>query len=50
MKGDGPIAELISQRFSAAKRRFGLDAVRTPLDLTQFHVPAQPTNQLDLFA
>ncbi len=50
MKGDGPIAELIGQRFSAAKRRFGLDAVRAPLDLTRFRVPAQPTNQLDLFA
>jgi DNA repair photolyase len=50
MKGDGPIAELIGARFSAAKRRLRLDAPRPPLDLTRFRVPAKLGDQLDLFA
>jgi len=50
MKGDGPIAEIIGARFAAAKRRYGLDKPRAPLDLTQFKVPRAPTAQLDLFA
>src|SRR5579863_8594142 len=45
MKGDGPITELIGARFSAAKRRFGLDGVRPPLDLSQFSVPAAKGDQ-----
>jgi DNA repair photolyase len=49
MKGEGPIAELISQRFRIAQRRFGLDRERTPLDTTQFRVPPKAVNQLDLF-
>jgi DNA repair photolyase len=49
MKGEGPIAELIAKRFAIAKRRFGLDAERTPLDLTRFRVPAKAGDQLDLF-
>ena len=49
MKGDGPIADLIGARFAAAKRRYGLDRPRAPLDLTQFKVPPTPTAQLDLF-
>jgi DNA repair photolyase len=49
MKGDGPIAELIAQRFAAARRRFGLDRPHPQLDLTQFRVPAKPGDQLDLF-
>jgi DNA repair photolyase len=49
MKGEGPIAEIIAARFNAAKRRFGLERERTPLDLSQFKVPPKPTNQLDLF-
>jgi DNA repair photolyase len=49
MKGDGPIAELIAQRFTAARRRFGLDRPHTPLDLTRFKVPPKPGDQLDLF-
>ncbi|HEY1753042.1 MAG TPA: PA0069 family radical SAM protein [Caulobacteraceae bacterium] len=49
MKGDGPIADILRARFDAARRRFGLDRPRPPLDLTQFKVPPQPTNQLDLF-
>jgi DNA repair photolyase len=49
MKGDGPIAELIAQRFAAARRKFGLDQVIPALDLTQFRVPPKETNQLELF-
>jgi DNA repair photolyase len=49
MKGDGPIAEILKARFDAARRRFGLDRPRPPLDLTQFKVPPKETNQLDLF-
>jgi len=49
MKGDGPVAEIIGARFAAAKRRYGLDRERAPLDLTQFKVPAKPSPQLDLF-
>ncbi|HZZ35748.1 MAG TPA: radical SAM protein, partial [Caulobacteraceae bacterium] len=49
MKGEGPIAELIGQRFRIAQRRFGLDRERTPLDTTQFRVPPKAVNQLDLF-
>jgi DNA repair photolyase len=49
MKGDGPIAEIIGVRFAAAKRRYGLDAPRTPLDLGRFRVPPAPGDQMDLF-
>jgi DNA repair photolyase len=49
MKGDGPIAELIGARFAAAKRRYGLDGVRQPLDLSQFKVPEKKSDQLELF-
>ena len=49
MKGDGPIAELIAQRFAAARRKFGLDQIIPALDLTQFRVPPKETNQLELF-
>ncbi len=50
MKGTGPIAELISTRFKAAVKRFGLDGHRHDLDVSQFHVPASARVQLDLFA
>jgi DNA repair photolyase len=49
MKGQGPIAEMIGQRFKFARRRHGLDRILPPLDLTQFRVPAQVGDQLDLF-
>ncbi len=48
MKGEGPIADLIAQRFKIAKRRFGLDRPQVPLDLSQFRVPARPNDQMDL--
>lgn len=49
MKGTGPVSELIAVRFRAAMRRYGLDAPRTPLDETQFRVPADMKKQMDLF-
>ena len=49
MKGTGPVAELISARFKAAVKRYGLDGPRTPLDETQFRVPASARIQGDLF-
>jgi len=49
MKGTGPVAELIAARFKAAIKRYGLDAPRTPLDVTQFRVPPDMRPQLDLF-
>jgi DNA repair photolyase len=50
MKGEGPIAELISARFAAAKRRYGLDQTIPPLDVSQFKPPAKESPQLELFA
>ena len=49
MKGTGPVAELIAARFKAAIKRYGLDAPRTPLDMTRFRVPPDMRPQLDLF-
>ncbi len=48
MKGEGPIAEILGQRFAIARRRFGLDRPLAPLDLTQFRRPG-PDSQPDLF-
>ena len=39
MKGDGPIAALMSRRFSVAKTRYGLTRRLGNMDLTQFRVP-----------
>ena len=50
MKGEGPIAELIAQRFRAAKRRYRLDAPRPPLDLTPFRIPPKAGDQMGLFS
>jgi DNA repair photolyase len=49
MKGEGPIAELLGRRFEIARRRFGLDGERLPLDTTQFKSVAKAGDQLDLF-
>jgi DNA repair photolyase len=50
MKGTGPVADLISARFKAAVKRYGLDAPRHQLDETKFKAPASAQAQLDLFA
>lgn len=50
MKGQGPIADLLSQRFRAAKKRYGLDQTLPSLDLDRFRVPPRAGDQMDLFA
>lgn len=42
MRGEGPWAELLSQRLRAARLRHGLTGERVELDLTQFRRPVQP--------
>ncbi|HYD44114.1 MAG TPA: PA0069 family radical SAM protein [Phenylobacterium sp.] len=49
MTGQGPIADLMSQRFRRAKKAFGLDRDPPPLDLGKFRVPPRPGDQLGLF-
>ncbi|MDP3659671.1 MAG: radical SAM protein, partial [Phenylobacterium sp.] len=49
MRGEGPIADLLAQRFKAAKRRYGLDRELPPLDVTTFRAPPQAGDQGDLF-
>jgi len=49
MRGEGPIADLLAQRFAAARRRSGLDRTRAPLDANQFRVPPKTGDQIDLF-
>ena len=39
MRGEGPLALLLSQRFAAANKRLGLNRVRNRLDTTKFKVP-----------
>ena len=50
MKGEGPIADLIAQRFRAARRRFGLETERMPLCVDHFILPPKAGDQMDLFA
>lgn len=49
MRGDGPYARLIGERFRAAVARLGLNRDRWALDLGQFRVPPPETGQLSLF-
>jgi len=49
MKGEGPIAALMSRRFATAKQRYGLAEPLPPLDLTHFRIPPQAGDQLQLF-
>ncbi|MDB5446853.1 MAG: Radical domain protein [Phenylobacterium sp.] len=49
MTGQGPVADAMRQRFAIAQRRFGLERVLPPLDLSQFARPAGGENQLQLF-
>ncbi len=44
-----PYAKLISQRFGAAVRRYGLNQERLALDLTKFRRPTDGPSQLSLF-
>jgi DNA repair photolyase len=49
MVGDGPVAEVLRQRFHLAVKKFGLDQPWTPLDCGQFTPPRLGGAQLDLF-
>ena len=49
MKGEGPIAALMSRRFAVAKTRYGLAGRLGDMDLTQFRVPPKSGSQIDLF-
>ena len=49
MTGQGPIADLMSQRFRRAKKALGLDRPLAELDLGKFKVPPRPGDQLGLF-
>jgi DNA repair photolyase len=49
MKGQGPLAALMADRFRAATRRFGLERDWTPLRTDLFRVPPRTGGQLDLF-
>lgn len=48
-RGEGPLADLVSARFKAARKRYGLEGMRGGLDLTQFKVPPKPGDQMSLF-
>lgn len=50
MRGSGPYAEILAQRFYVAARRLNLNNERRyDLDITQFARPPRPGDQLDLF-
>ena len=46
MRGTGPYASLIAQRFGIATRRLGLNKNLMPLDVAKFRRPAQTGDQL----
>lgn len=49
MTGEGPVAEVMGQRFSVARRKFGLDTPMQRMDVDAFKVPAKAGDQLSLF-
>ena len=49
MTGKGPIAEMMSLRFDAAKKRYGLGLRWQPLPTELFRVPPKAGDQIDLF-
>jgi DNA repair photolyase len=49
MTGQGPIAELMANRFHAAKKRYGLDVAWGAMDVGKFRVPPKAGDQIDLF-
>lgn len=48
MRGEGPFAELIAQRFAKAHRRLGFGRL-PPLDSSKFVAPRKPSRQGELF-
>ena len=49
MRGEGPYADLIAQRFNRAVRALGLDEAQPPLRCDLFRVPPKAGDQLSLF-
>ncbi len=49
MKGEGPIAALMSRRFAVAKTRYGLAGRLGDMDLTRFAPPPKAGDQIDMF-
>ncbi len=49
MRGAGELAGQIRQTFRVFARRYGLDRVMEPLDVSQFRPPKSPSGQLRLF-
>jgi DNA repair photolyase len=49
MVGEGPVADMLIDRFHLARRRFGLDRKIAPLRTDLFKVPSRPEDQLSLF-
>ena len=49
MRGEGPYAAMIAQRFRAAVKRYRLDAPQPELRCDLFRVPVKPGEQLSLF-
>ena len=49
MRGEGPYAQMIAQRFKAACKRLGLAISTQPLSTAHFTPPPQPGDQLSLF-
>ncbi len=49
MRGSGPYAEMVAQRFRVAAKRLGLDGKQPPLRCDLFAPPARAGDQLELF-
>lgn len=49
MRGEGPYAELLAQRFQMTVKRLGLNTGDIPLRTDLFHVPPRAGDQLSLF-
>lgn len=49
MRGSGPYAEMVAQRFKVAARRLGPDAKQPPLRCDLFEPPARAGDQMELF-
>lgn len=49
MRGSGPIADQINQTFKVFSKRYGLDGVSPPLDVSKFRPPRSTSGQLRLF-
>ncbi len=50
MKGQGPVADLIRQRYRRACQSLGLVSERTPLRTDLFRPPPRPGDQMDMFS